>query len=345
MRKKKKTPLFFLAIFLIIVGLIIILDKTFVLFSPPLVISTTPKLGTEDILLDSTLTINFDKPIKRQEIEKILSPAMHGEWIFQNPTINNHLFKTLVFVPAVNFEPDNWYQLTLKNIRGFGFKKTTNFQLSFKTVSLPKLINNDLKLIETEEPRITIIDIANDWQDDALSCEAASLKMALSAHEISVSENDIMNKIGYDLTPRKGNVWGDPYEKYVGDINGSMCKTGFGVYWGPVERAAQDWRPTESFSFWGIEELVKEIKNNNPIIFWGVLPGKDLVDCSWWTDDGKYIKAFQQTHVRLIIGFVGPANNPQKIIINDPISGRLYWETEYFLENWKNYDFSGVVVR
>ncbi len=108
-----------------------------------------------------------------------------------------------------------------------------------------------------------------DWQDHPLSCEAASLKMALSGKGVFVSENEIMEKIGYDLTPCKDNIWTDPYQIYVGDINGKVCRTGYGVYWGPIAKAAQNFRLAEDFSNWKIEDLTREIKLGNPVIVWG----------------------------------------------------------------------------
>ncbi len=318
--------------------LVIVMDKVFVLFSPVRIVNVSPSDGASDVLLDSSLVINFNKPIKRQEIQPFISPKMHGEWRFEDPLIKNHLFKTLVFVPAVKFEPGTQYQVKIENIKGFGFEKSNSFQFTFKTYSEPQ--------DEASDPeKITMLEIPLDWQDYALSCEAASLKMALSGKGIFVSETEIMEKIGYDLGSRKGNVWGDAYERYVGDIDGKMCKTGYGVYWDPVAKAAQNWREAEAFSGWSIQDLTKEVEAGNPVIVWGALPKDTLTDCSWYTSEGKYILAYKETHVRLLIGFIGPKENPSKIILNDPLSGRLYWSASYFLENWKVFDYSGVVIR
>ncbi len=343
---------------------LVALDKIFVLTSPPMVINFYPEEGKTNVLLDSFLVINFDKPIKRKEIQHLISPEVHGEWKFKDALIKNHLFKTLIFAPAVELKPDVQYEVKLENIRGFGLKKSNSFQFTFKTIPDPEAISaeaetgsngkqieynnfSEEKTAKTEtEPELTMIRISLDWQDRNLSCEAASLKMALAGKGIFVSETEIMDKIGYDLTPRKENIWGDPYQKYVGDIDGKMCLSGYGVYWEPVAKAAQTWRKdTGAFSGWGIKDLTREIKTGNPVVFWGVLPTGNLTDCSWYTLEGKYILAFKQTHVRTVIGFIGPEDNPSKIIINDPLSGRLYWATDYFLKNWKVFNYSGVVVK
>lgn len=194
-------------------------------------------------------------------------------------------------------------------------------------------------------PRVNKLEILLDWQDYPLSCEAASLKMALAGKGISVSEDEIMERIGYDLSPRRGNLWTDPYKVYVGDVKGKVCETGYGVYWQPVAQAANYWREAQAFSDWSLEGLITEIKLGNPVILWGVVPTGTLTDCSWYTSEGKYIKAFKEMHARLGIGFIGPPENPSKIILNDPWVGRLYWETSYFLKNWAVFNYSGVAIR
>mgnify|MGYP001566575336 CR=1 FL=1 len=324
---------------------------------PPRVIEVSSAHQTQNVALDSALVIKFDKPVKRQQIQHFITPEVYGEWKFEDPLIKNHLFRTLVFVPAVDFKPDTQYQVELENTLsplGIGF--AGNFSFNFKTETLPLEENlqekaqsgdpkNSQADLASNSEKITIIDIPLDWQDYSLSCEAASLKMALNGKGIYVSEEDIMRKIGYDQTPHKGNIWGDPYQAYVGDIGGKICDTGYGVYWEPVAKAANNWRKAEAFSGWNLESLIKEIQLGNPIIFWGTLPVGTLTDCSWYTPDGKYIKAYWQTHVRLVIGFIGDVENPSKIIINDPLSGRLYWDTSFFLTNWKAFGYSGVVIR
>ena len=159
--------------------------------------------------------------------------------------------------------------------------------------------------------------------------------MALAGKGVYISEDDIMKEIGYDPTPHRDGIWGDPYKGFVGNINGKICATGYGVYWTRVAKAANKWRGAESFSGWKLTDLTREIALGNPVIFWGTLPVKEIHDCSWHTPEGKYIKAVREDHVRVIVGFIGSVDNPLKIIINDPLAGRLYWSSSYFLTNWR----------
>lgn len=312
--------------------LAIISGAGFYFFYPPAAVNTA---------IGSQLIIKFDKPIKRQEISHVITPEVLGEWSFEDSLIKNHLFRTLVFTPATGFKADTEYSVNLGSIvNAFGAGRPGNFSFSFRT--LPMMGARE----GSPEQDITLLSVPMDWQDYPLSCEAASLKMAMHAKGVYISEDEIMQKIGYDMTPHLGNFWGDPDKAYVGNIYGDICKTGYGVYWQPLAEAANHWRGAEAFSGWTIQQLAKEIGLGNPVVFWGVLPTGRLTDCSWWyAKEGKRIKAFKETHVRLAVGFIGDSKNPSKIIINDPLSGRLYWDTQDFLANWQVFGYSGVIIR
>lgn len=327
MKSKKSFFMFFLSL-LIICPFII---YYYFIFLPPRVIDLVPPDESGGVSLNASLMIKFDKPVKRQNLKFSITPETPGRWEGRDPLLKNHFFRTLIFIPAVSLESNIRYAVRLENIKSFGPGKTNSFSFSFKTEQNEKL-------------KITKLDIPLDLQDYSLSCEAASLKMAMAGKGIRVSEEEIMEKISYDPTPHKDNIWGDPYLAFVGKIDGKICSTGYGVYWEPVAKAANHWTEAQSFSNWRIEDLIKEIKSGNPVIVWGAL-SNSLTDCSWFTPEGKYIKAYKETHVKLLIGFVGSPENPSKIILNDPLKGELYWEVPYFKDNWAIFGNSGVVVK
>src|SRR3989344_6450470 len=306
-----------------------IFTSKYLLLGEPKVTNVYP--SSDDLAeLDTKIIIKFSKPIKRQEVTHEIIPEVHGEWKFQSPILENHLYRELIFMPLVPLEPDTEYKVRVQNIKNHSGIQGKNVTFSFRTkkLDIPQTANlPEIKIETASKPSITLLDIPVDWQDDPLSCEAASLKMALVFKGAKVSEKDIMEKIGTDETPRKGNVWGDPHETYVGDIKGEICKTGYGVYWDPVAKAAMHWNAAEVKTNWNIEELAKEISLGNPVVVWGKIPGDTINDCSWFTSRGKYVKAYKEAHVRLVVGFVGRKENPEKIILNDPIAGRLYWDT------------------
>lgn len=186
-----------------------------------------------------------------------------------------------------------------------------------------------------------------DPQDHALSCEAAALKMALAYRGIAVTEEDIMAVIGYDKTPRTKDAqgrtrWGDPDVAFVGDINGRMMETGYGVHWGPVSRAANVWRLAQVIQGWTAQELAQQVALGNPVVAWGFVgPGTPY---EWLTPSGRRIRTVLREHAFVVNGFRGPADNPEGFFLVDPVYGQRYLPLKAFLENWSAFSNAGVII-
>jgi len=349
---RRRPLLFFLfgTLFLSFGGSLLVLNLFFALFSPPRVAQAHPLPSSQGVPRDATLVISFTKPVQRQEIQHAIFPSVHGEWGFTDPLLGNRMYQTLRFTPALAYEPATTYEVAIMGIKGFGTDKTSSFQFEFQTQSSPSATAPEqeptLAKEDIKQPPVTLLSIPVDWQDDSLSCEAASLKMALGHKGHLLSEDQIMEVIGYDnpIVSEQG-VWGDPHEAYVGKIDGKMCTTGFGVFWGPVAAAARGWAGAESFTRGSVSQLTAEIAAGNPVVVWGTLPVGRLTTCTWETTEGKRITVPRETHVRLLVGFVGPQEHPSQLILNDPLVGRLYWPREFFLKNWEAFGRSGVVIR
>ncbi len=188
----------------------------------------------------------------------------------------------------------------------------------------------------------TILPIKLDYQDQALSCEAAALKMALAGVGVFVSEKQIMAKVGYDPTPHKGSVWGDPDRGFVGNIAGRQNTTGYGVHWKPIARAASAWRTARTITNFSAAKVAAEIKAGHPVIVWGLMGNARRTP--WQTADGRVVSAWKGEHARTVIGFYGPVEAPTHFVLNDPIAGRLVWTKQAFLTNSSAFGRSGVVV-
>ncbi len=174
-------------------------------------------------------------------------------------------------------------------------------------------------------------------QKHALSCEFAALKMALRAKNINVAEKDLISKAHFEP------MGGDPQRGFVGNINGRMLKTGYGIYWRPIAEIANEYRPAEDFNNWTIRRLTSETNQGNPVIVWGYVGrGRKVI---WYTRGGKKINGVTGEHARVAIGFSGRAENPQRIYLIDPIYGKIYWSTKKFRQNWGAFQNSGVVIR
>ncbi len=186
--------------------------------------------------------------------------------------------------------------------------------------------------------------ISLDWhrQQHSLSCEIASLKMALSAFHINVSESEIISKLHFDPTKRSKGVWGDPFTGFVGDIDGVMGVSGYGVYWDPIAEVANEYTRAEVKRFNKPSDLAFEIGAGRPVISWGFNGHGEKI--TWTTPQGKQINATNGEHARVVAGFAGPPDAPTHFIVYDPIYGKLLWSAEEVFNNWAPFDNMGIVV-
>ncbi len=280
----------------------------------------SPKNAGSNVATDAKISITFDQAVDHGSAERAfsVSPTLSGNFSWSG--------NKMIFSPD-GLKKDSTYNINLaagiKSISGLDSNKI--FSASFSTITSSIILN-----------------IGIDYQDQALSCEAASLKMALNYRGVGVTENDIMARIGYDPTIRNGNIWGNPNNAFVGSINGRQDTTGYGVYWQPIARAANVWRSAIAFSGWSPSQIAGAIADNNPVILWGTYGNASRDD--WQTPDGQHILAWKGEHARTIIGFLGTADNPTSFVINDPVAGRITWTAAQLAGNMSAFAGSGVVV-
>lgn len=196
--------------------------------------------------------------------------------------------------------------------------------------------------IEPKPPSTVFLPIKFYKQEHALSCEAATLKMALAYRNVEVREKELIEKIGFDKTPRRNGIWGDPQKAFVGNIDGKMMIDGYGVYNRPLERVANEYRYAISLEGASIEEIVRQLQFGNPVIIWSyVLNGKPY---SWKTPEGNDVKAVYGEHTKIVQGFSGDAKNPTGFFLLDPIYGEVYEKTEDFVNRWNALGNLAVIV-
>jgi uncharacterized protein YvpB len=179
-------------------------------------------------------------------------------------------------------------------------------------------------------------------QEHALSCEVASLKMALAGVGVNVPESELIQYLKFDPTPKQNGVWGDPYAGFVGDIDGKMSVTGYGVYWDPIAKLGLRYRRTQALTNGNLQELTSHLDQNHPIVVWGYFGAGNRN--YWTTASGRPISAVHGEHARTLIGYVGSSTSPEQLILLDPIYGELYWDTARFMENWAALEYGAVVV-
>jgi len=193
------------------------------------------------------------------------------------------------------------------------------------------------------KPESTVmLDIPFHRQEHSLSCEIASVRSALLYRGLDIPESKLIEILSFDPTPGRWGVWGDPHKGFVGDIDGKMFKTGYGVYWEPITQVVRKYRFAEHFSGWSTARLAQEIEEGNPVIVWSYLGDGDLG--VWRTSGNKMIVGVNGEHTRVAMGYTGPKEKPTGFYLMDPIYGKIYEARADFLKKWAMFGYSGVVV-
>lgn len=240
------------------------------------------------------------------------------------------------------------FRVSAGELRGFSWRGTTltarvvnmGYQRHVQAWVEPGVVPvfglpNSEKIVTsfTTDSRVVKLNVPYYKQVFAQSCEAASLRMALAYRGIHDSDWNILQKFGYNPRPRDHvrNVWDDPNQQFVGDVKGNQgAGTGWGVYAGPVARAAGQYGRGTNVAYGADAHFVaRQIHAGNPVIAWGVWRLGAKID-SWTTPGGRTVSGPIPMHVRLIVGVRGEPHDPIGFYVHDPIVGQLYWTRSHF---------------
>lgn len=182
-------------------------------------------------------------------------------------------------------------------------------------------------------------------QEHALSCEIASLKMALDYYGVDVSEAVLISELKIDTSsPRQaGNIWGDPEKGFVGNIDGKMPNSGYGVYEEPIAEVASKYRTAKPFKDAILEDILSAVAEKHPVIVWVPLAGN--YDISWKTLEGKDVVAQYGEHARVLIGFTGTINDPKNLFFLDPVYGQMRISKKEFVKGWNLLNNRAVIIK
>ena len=196
-----------------------------------------------------------------------------------------------------------------------------------------------------------IANVPHRRQGRALTCEEASLSMALAHAGISRTEDEVLAQMVVDVRP--GRVengilrWGDPYESFVGSPDGSEGSlTGYGTYYPTIAQAAADFGATvllagEGFS---ASALYQEVLAGHPAEVWisyDWVYHPKLMD--WLTFDGLRTLEWHGgvEHAVVVVGVTSDS-----VIVNDPLANREWqWVPKStFEDSWRTYGNMAVVL-
>jgi uncharacterized protein YvpB len=167
------------------------------------------------------------------------------------------------------------------------------------------------------------------YQDHPLSCEEAATSMALTHQGINVSQDQILAELGADrrgeYVDSSGRVrWGNPYETFVGNVNGSESNfTGYGTYYPPLVRIARaHGARIIAYGSMSAATVYARVIAGHPVVAfatwdWAWHPRRDYLsfDGQWI----PFIGPYNASHVYTVVGV-----SPSSVLINDPIRGQ-YW--------------------
>ena len=210
---------------------------------------------------------------------------------------------------------------------------------------------------EQPVPEITSEAITIPTKVVRLSCEAASLQMALESKGIFESQNQLLDLIGVSEPKQSYTkdgvlIWGDPNLGFVGDVQGIFSTkeeglrgaTGWGVNNGPIATVAQMFRPeSKAYTGFTAEQIIAELDNHNPVIYWHVPDSYAPGSVTYQTPAGKDI-TFLRNHVAVISGYK-IIDGQTFFMVSDPLYGEYTLTEATLLRRMAKYNGDVVVVR
>jgi uncharacterized protein YvpB len=205
----------------------------------------------------------------------------------------------------------------------------------------------------TPAPTHRVLAVKIDYQDHALSCEAAALKMALAYEGITVDELTLMRYMSLDLRPAgfdsHGHLiaWGDPAKAYVGNPDGVIQSyTGYGVYDTPLARAAiragaHVVRFGSGLYGTGIppSAIYQAVLEGHPVVAWISNTYHDVSLDRYTAFDGATVWYTLTEHAVTIVGV-----RPGAVLINDPWFGRGWHTKAQFESAYSTFGHMAVVL-
>jgi uncharacterized protein YvpB len=187
------------------------------------------------------------------------------------------------------------------------------------------------------------------WYHQAfeLSCESASLRMALAYEGIATTDDAVLDIVGADLSRAtfvNGALrWGDPYVSFVGNVRGSeIALTGYGMYYPTVVKAATQLGGHVLAAGEGItpDQVYRAVLAGHPVVTWVTYEWVILRRQDYVAIDGRVIPyAGPGEHAVTIVGV-----DPTRVLVNNPWSGPEWVGKAVFERVYLTYNQMAVVL-
>jgi uncharacterized protein YvpB len=187
------------------------------------------------------------------------------------------------------------------------------------------------------------------WYHQAfeLSCEAASLRMALAYEGVATTDAAILDIVGADpsrATFVNGALrWGDPYVSFVGNVQASeLALTGYGMYYPTVVKAATQLGGHVLAQGEGIvpDAVYKAVLAGHPVVTWVTYEWVTLQRQDYAAFDGRVIPyAGPGEHAVTVVGV-----DPTRVLVNNPWSGPEWVSKALFERIYLTYNQMAVVL-
>jgi uncharacterized protein YvpB len=179
-------------------------------------------------------------------------------------------------------------------------------------------------------------------QQYVLSCEEASLRMALAYHGVVVNDTDVLNVIGIDWVHYwAGPGGGDPFRSFVGDPNGSeITQTGYGTYFPTIVGAAGHFSaPARAGGLIAPGDVYIWVLQGYPVVVWTTFDWQTPPRHDYVAYDGVGIPyAGPDEHAVTVVGV-----DPGRVLVNDPDRGQYWIDKSQFQAAYGVYGGMAVV--
>ena len=185
-------------------------------------------------------------------------------------------------------------------------------------------------------------------QQHALSCEVASLRTALAGIGIAVSEWDLWLQLPKDQTQKHvvahQTVWGDPNQGFVGNVNGRMPKTGYGVFADPIMDVAQLYANPTRIRVDDGHAIDAALAARHPVIVWTVIGPLPPTSYHWTLPNGTRMDAPAYEHTVVVVGYRGTADQMEGVYVVDPLTALRYESWDEFQARTAPFGHVGVEI-